>query len=137
MVRLSVESLTIEGEGDIVAVRKVVRGVATAMGFGITDITRIVTAASELARNIVTYAGSGDMVIRPLLRGDTSGIEMIFEDDGPGIADVNLALTVGYTTSGGLGLGLPGSRRLMDEMEIGSGSDGSGTKVTVRKWLRR
>ena len=126
----------IETEGDIVAVRKAVREAAAALHFGVTDITRIVTAASELARNVFHYAGSGFMRWRRLNSPLNGGLELVFTDQGPGIPDVSKALEVGYTTRGGLGLGLPGTKRLMDEMDIVS-ARGKGTTVTVRKWLKR
>jgi serine/threonine-protein kinase RsbT len=125
----------IGSEGDIVMARKVVRDAATTLGFGITDVTRIVTAASELTRNIYHYAGAGVMRWRSISREAQVGLEMIFEDNGPGISDVAKAMESGFTTSKGLGLGLPGAKRLMDEMTIQS-QVGKGTTVEVRKWLR-
>ncbi len=127
--------VAINSEGDIVIARKIVRDVAMAIGFGVTDVTRIVTAASELTRNVFRYAGSGIMSWRMLNAGEHIGIELTFEDHGPGIPDVEQAMEIGYTTSGGLGLGLPGARRLMDEMAIQS-EVGKGTRVTVKKWRR-
>ena len=129
------KQVRIGSEGDIITVRKVVREAATTTGFGITDLTRIVTAASELARNVYHYAGVGSMRLRLLSQNDRVGIELAFEDHGPGIADVDQALREGYSTSGGLGMGLPGAKRLMDEMEIQS-KVGIGTTVMVRKWRR-
>lgn len=128
--------ISIRSEGDIVASRKAVRDVAVNLGFGVTDVTRIVTAASELARNSFIYAGAGVMRWRILSNGCKSAIELVFEDGGPGISDIPLAMQEGYTSSGGLGMGLPGTRRLMDEMEIDS-EPGKGTTVTVRKWCRK
>jgi serine/threonine-protein kinase RsbT len=125
----------ISSEGDIVTARKLVRDAAMAMGFGVTDVTRIVTAASELTRNVFLYAGSGAMYWRKVNTGEHVGLELTFEDSGPGIPDIEQAMEMGYTTSGGLGLGLPGAKRLMDEMEIES-QVGKGTKVTVKKWCR-
>lgn len=125
----------IDSEGDIVIARKIVRDVALAMGFGVTDVTRIVTAASELTRNVFRYAGSGVLSWQKLSTGDHVGIELTFEDHGPGIPDIAQAMEMGYTTSGGLGLGLPGAKRLMDEMEIES-EVGKGTRITVKKWRR-
>ncbi len=125
--------LVIRLEGDVVAARKSVRETATRLGFGITDVTRIVTAASELARNIVCYAGSGVMQWQILNRSGRVGLELSFIDHGPGIPDITLAMQEGYSTSGGLGMGLPGSKRLMDELEIQS-QPGKGTVVVVRKW---
>lgn len=129
-------AVAIRTEGDIVTVRKAVRNAAEALGFGITNITRIVTAASELARNIYLYAGSGTVECRRLDTSGNIGIELKFEDSGPGIANIEQVMQGGYSTSGGLGLGLAGAKRLMDEMEIKSEVD-KGTTVTVRKWLKR
>ena len=126
----------IESESDIVTARKVVRDAATAMGFGITDVTRIVTATSELTRNIYHYAKSGVMRWRVLNGGDRAGLELTFEDHGPGIPDVPKAMEMGFSTGKGLGMGLPGSKRLMDEMTIES-TVGQGTTVLVRKWLKK
>ncbi len=125
----------IHSESDIVVVRRTCRDRATGLGFGITDVTRIVTAASELARNVFLYAGSGVMRWRILEQDGDVGVELVFVDEGPGIADTEQAMLAGYTTSGGLGLGLPGAKRLMDELQICS-EVGKGTRVTVRKWLK-
>jgi serine/threonine-protein kinase RsbT len=125
----------IGSEGDIVAARRLVRTAAAAVGFGITDVTRIVTAASELTRNIYQYAGSGVMRWHCLGGAARAGLELTFEDRGPGIADVARAMESGFSTSKGLGLGLPGAKRLMDEMTVQS-EVGRGTTVQVRKWLR-
>jgi serine/threonine-protein kinase RsbT len=125
----------IESESDIITVRKVVRDTARALGFGVTDVTRIVTAASELTRNVYLYASSGVMRWRQLDTSGMVGLELIFEDQGPGMADVEQAMEPGYSTSGGLGLGLPGAKRLMDDMDIQS-EVGKGTTVKVRKWRR-
>ena len=126
----------IESENDIVMARKVVRNAATALGFGITDVTRIVTAASELTRNIYHYAKSGVVHWRALNQGAKVGLELTFEDRGPGIPDIDKAMKVGFSTGNGLGLGLPGAKRLMDEMTIES-TVGKGTTVIVRKWLKK
>ncbi len=127
--------MPIRTEGDIVLVRRTAREAAALAGFGPTDVTRIVTATSELARNIFKYAGGGVMRWRPINQGDRHGIELEFQDQGPGIADIQLALQEGYSTSGGLGMGLPGAKRLVDELEIRSAA-GQGTVVTLKKWLR-
>lgn len=119
----------------MITARRIVRDAATRLDFGPTDVTRIVTAASELARNIYQYAGFGVMRWRPIQRTTGSGIELTFEDHGPGIANVEQARQRGFSTSRGKGLGLPGAERLMDEMEIWS-QVGIGTTVVVRKWLR-
>ncbi len=127
--------LRITSEGDIVAARKAIRNAATALGFGLIDVTRIVTATSELTRNIYQYAGAGVMRWRTLTKGTAVGLEVAFEDQGPGMADINLALQPGFSTGRGMGLGLPGAKRLTDEMTITS-SIGKGTLVEVRKWLK-
>lgn len=126
----------IRSEADIVTAREAIRDAATALGFGITDVTRIVTAASELTRNIYQYAGSGVMRWRVLVQNGENGIELIFEDQGPGIADMTRAMTPGFSTGKGMGMGLPGSKRLMDEMTIQS-EVGKGTTICVKKWLKR
>lgn len=126
--------LVISGEYDIVQARKAVRQAAVEAGFGLTDVTRIVTAASELSRNIFTYAGTGTVRWRGL-SDEFEGLEIVFEDAGPGIPDVEEAMRPGYTTGKSLGMGLPGSKRLMDELELTS-TPGVGTTVTIRKWLR-
>jgi serine/threonine-protein kinase RsbT len=127
--------MPIRSESDIVTTRRTVREVAQGLGFGITDVTRIVTATSELARNVVLYAGSGVIRWRELGIGGKVGVELTLEDNGPGITNIEQAMQEGYTTSGGLGLGLPGTKRLMDEFEIAS-EVGKGTRITVRKWRR-
>jgi len=129
------EEVALKTEADIVVVRKSVREAATRLGFGITDVTRIITAASELARNVFLYAGSGVVRCRVLNRSGKVGLELVFEDHGPGIADIDQAMQPGYTSGGGLGLGLPGAKRLMDEMEIESEA-GKGTRITVKKWRK-
>jgi serine/threonine-protein kinase RsbT len=125
----------IEAESDIAAARRVVREVATKVGFGVTETVRIVTAASELGRNVHKYAGKGTMHWRLLNNGAKTGLELRFEDQGPGIANLDEALKEGHSTGGGLGMGLPGAKRLMDEMEIRTGK-GEGTTVTITKWRR-
>ena len=127
--------MVIDTEYDIVMARKSVREAAVALGFGVTDVTRIVTAASELTRNIYIYAGSGIMRWHPI-NGNATGLELVFEDHGPGIADVSQAMQPGYSTGKGLGMGLPGSKRLMDEMDVHS-EIGQGTTIRIRKWLPR
>jgi serine/threonine-protein kinase RsbT len=129
------EELWIKEEKDIVSARRMVREAATQLGFGPTDVTRIVTAASELARNIFKYAGEGVMRWRRIESGSRFGIELQFVDRGPGIQDIDLALQGGFSTSGGLGMGLSGAGRLMDDLEIES-APSQGTVVTLRKWHR-
>lgn len=123
----------IKTEGDIVLARRAVREFAVQMGFGVTDIVRIVTAASELARNIFKYATEGNLFIRPLEREGGMGLELKFVDQGPGIADIGKAMREGYSSSGGYGMGLPGAKKLMDEMEIYSSPE-TGTTVVIKKW---
>lgn len=125
--------ISIKTESDIVLARRTVREAATQVGFGVTDVTRIVTAASELARNVFKYAGEGVMRWRSVESDSRLGLELQFVDHGSGIPDIHLALEQGYSTSDGLGMGLPGAKRLMDELEIQS-AVGQGTTVTVTKW---
>jgi len=126
----AIEITSVEG---IVAIRQKVRELASDMGFGAVDQTRIATAVSELGRNIYQFAGKGTVTISTL-EGDRKGIQIVCEDDGPGIADVELAMTDGYSTVKSLGLGLPGAKRLVDEFQIES-EPGKGTRVTITKWL--
>jgi len=133
-VELQEGEARIDDEVDIVKVRKLVREAAHRIGFGVTDVTRIVTAASELARNVYRYAGSGTMHWRLIIKNTQVGIELIFEDKGPGISDIGQAMGMGYTSGGGLGMGLPGVKRLMSEMEIQS-EVGCGTIIKVIKWI--
>jgi serine/threonine-protein kinase RsbT len=130
--------LRVAGEEGIVAARQQARVVAKDLGFGLVDQSRIATAVSELTRNVVRYAtgGQGDVLIRELEPSAKGiGIEVIVRDDGPGIANVEQAQREGFSTGIGLGMGLPGTRRLMDEMAIDSAS-GRGTTVSIRKWRR-
>ena len=131
--------LTIAGEGGIVAARQEARLIAKRLGFGLVDQSRIATAVSELARNVVRYAtdGRGEVTIRELLEPPARvGMEVVVRDAGPGIADLDRALRDGFSSGTGLGMGLPGTRRLVDDMQIESAL-GNGTTVTIRKWLRR
>ena len=129
--------LPIVAEEDIVTSRQRAREVARQLGFGAVDQSRIATAVSELARNVVRYAldGTGEISIRELAASGRTGIEIVVSDDGPGIRDVDQALRDGFTSGGGMGMGLPGTRRLMDEMTVDS-AVGRGTIVTIRKWRR-
>lgn len=127
--------MSIDCDADIVSARQKGRELASQCGFQTTDLAVIATAISELARNIVRYAVHGEVVLRLLEVNGRRGIEVMATDDGPGIPDITLAMQDGYSTSGGLGLGLPGTRRLMDEFELKS-DFGKGTKVTVRRWKR-
>lgn len=130
-----VREVKITSDQDIITVRQVTRTEAKSLGFGITDLTRIITAASELARNIYLYAGSGTMSCRRITANGRQGLELLFEDQGPGIEDLDAAMRQGVSSSRGLGLGLPGARKLMDEMEVQS-RPGEGTSIRVRKWVQ-
>jgi serine/threonine-protein kinase RsbT len=127
------DTLPIRSENDVVTVRQVVRKWAGELGFSLVDSTKIVTAASELARNSLIHGGGGTARLESLTEGIRKGLRLIFEDQGPGIPDMELALQDGYTTGNGLGLGLSGSKRLMSEFEIVS-RVGEGTRVTITKW---
>jgi serine/threonine-protein kinase RsbT len=118
---------------DIVRMRQLVREKAVAMRFSLVDQTKIVTAASELGRNTIIYGGGGEVLVNELQDGGREGIELVFSDEGPGIADVQQALKDGYTTGTGLGLGLGGARRLSNEFRIDS-RPGEGTRVTIARW---
>jgi serine/threonine-protein kinase RsbT len=128
------ETMPLRLKDDIVLARQVVRARAVEASFSLVDQTRLVTAASELARNTVDYGGGGTMTV-DLVENDTgdAGLRLSFDDHGPGIPDIELALTDGYTTRGGLGLGLGGARRLVNEFEISS-EPGMGTRVVVVRW---
>lgn len=129
------ELLQLRSSHDIVVVRQEVRAWAVAQGLNLVDQTKIVTAASELARNALEYGGGGTVCLEALeeREGRRKGLRLTFEDRGPGIADIALAMTDGYTTSGGLGLGLSGSKRLANEFDISS-TPGEGTRVTITRW---
>ena len=131
----STVELAIAGNSDVVIVRQQVRTSAQQVGLSLVDQTKLVTAASELARNALTYAGGGHVRIEVVSNGLRDGLRLSFTDEGPGIPDVDQALTDGWSTGGGLGLGLSGSRRLVDEFELRS-EPGEGTQVTVVKWAR-
>ncbi|HTY49865.1 MAG TPA: ATP-binding protein [Steroidobacteraceae bacterium] len=124
----------IASDMDVVRARQEGRALALRLGFSVSDATLIATAISELSRNIVSYARTGSVLMRSIREAGRTGMLILAADAGPGIADVPLALRDGFSSSGGLGLGLPGVRRLMDEFEIESAA-GAGTRVTVRKWL--
>jgi serine/threonine-protein kinase RsbT len=125
--------VAITSDQDIVAARQSGRALAAELGFSATDSTLIATAISELARNIVSYARKGEITVKTIHGPSRQGILVIASDDGPGIPDVLQAMRDGFSTSGSLGLGLPGVRRLMDEFQIAS-RPGRGTTVTVKKW---
>ncbi len=125
--------LEIRASEDIVAVRQAVRKKAVSMGFGLVDQTKIVTASSELARNALDYAGGGVLNLEHIENGIRTGLKLVFEDQGPGIANIDLAMTDGYSTGAGLGLGLGGAKRLSNEFEIHS-KPGEGTRISVVRW---
>jgi serine/threonine-protein kinase RsbT len=125
----------INSDQDIVAARQKGRSLATALGFSSGDATLIATAISELARNIITYAKSGEIRLTVINGSARQGIQLVARDQGPGIPDVQQALRDGFSTSGSLGLGLPGVKRLVDEFEIAS-EENRGTTVTAKKWKR-
>lgn len=129
------QQVSIEGDRDVIQARQTVRAIAKDIGFSLTDQTRITTAVSELARNIAQYAGRGVVRIRSLEDRGRVGIEVRAEDQGPGISDVEQALEEGKSTGGGMGLGLSGAKRLMDEFEISS-TPNVGTMVLIRKWRK-
>ena len=129
------ERLTVASDQDVVRVRQLVRTVAVDVKLSLVDQTKLVTAASELARNTLVYGGGGSVEVERITNGRRDGIKIVFVDQGPGIMDLDLALTDGYTTGGGLGLGLSGARRLVDEFEIDT-AVGQGTKVSIVKWCR-
>jgi serine/threonine-protein kinase RsbT len=129
----TIDSLEIRTSTDVVLVRQSVRTLAASLGFSLIDQTKLVTAASELARNTLEHGGGGTARLETLANGMKKGIRLTFEDAGPGIPDVNLALKDGYTTGGGMGLGLSGSKRLVNEFDIAT-KVGEGTRVTITKW---
>ena len=125
--------VSIVTDQDVVAARQQGRAMALELGFSASDATLLATAISELARNIVSYAGRGEIVLRSNYNSGRPGVTVVARDHGPGIPSIEQALRDGYSTSGSLGLGLPGVRRLVDDFEITS-EVGRGTTVTVRKW---
>lgn len=132
-ITLASGELPLTNEHDIVLSRQAVRRMSQEQGFSLVDQTKLVTAASELARNAVVYGGGGVMQWEILLDGVKRGLKLAFQDKGPGIPDVGLALTDGWSSGSGLGLGLSGARRLVNEFELES-SAGVGTRVTVTRW---
>ncbi|WP_334814955.1 anti-sigma regulatory factor [Nostoc sp.] len=127
------ETINIQSSGDVVSVRQAVRQLAVEIGFGLVDQTKIVTAASELARNTLDYGGGGTVKLETLEEGRRRGLQLTFEDRGPGIPDIELALKDGFTTGGGLGMGLGGAKRLANEFEIQS-AVGEGTQIKIVRW---
>src|SRR5215204_6695446 len=133
MVITKDDTVPVRTSEDIVRVRQAVRNLAIDLGFGLVDQTKLVTAASELARNTVNHGGGGTARMGVLSNAAHVGLQLTFEDHGPGIADVELAMRDGYTTGGGLGLGLGGARRLANEFDIDS-RPGAGTRVRIVRW---
>ncbi|HVJ52164.1 MAG TPA: anti-sigma regulatory factor [Aliidongia sp.] len=127
------DTMPVRTSDDVVRVRQTVRAFAIQAGFSLVDQTKLITAASEIARNTVDYGGGGTLRLEILSNGQRRGVRLTFEDKGPGIADLSLALTDGYTSGGGLGLGLSGARRLSNEFDIKS-APGEGTVVTLARW---
>jgi len=127
------DALPVRGETDVVLVRQAVRTWSVQQGFTLVDQTKMVTAASEIARNTVLYGGGGTVRIEALSDGGRKGLRLVFEDHGPGIPDVDLAMRDGYSTGTGLGMGLGGARRLVNDFRIDS-RPGQGTKVTLTRW---
>ena len=130
-----VERIEVGTDQDVVRVRQLVRTIAVSAKLSLVDQTKLVTAASELARNTLVYGGGGTVEVTRVDNGRRQGLRIVFADQGPGIADLDLALTDGYTTGNGLGLGLSGARRLVDEFSIDT-AVGRGTTITVTKWCR-
>jgi len=130
---LGSETISVRTESDILLLRHLVRARATELGFGILDLTKIVTAASEIGRNTLIHGGGGTMRLETFVENDRRGLRLTFEDKGPGIPDIEQAMSDGFTTKGGLGLGLGGSKRLVDEFEVVS-RVGEGTRVTATRW---
>jgi serine/threonine-protein kinase RsbT len=133
MVVLKDETAPIRASDDVVKVRRIVRDWAVSLGFNLVDQTKVVTAASELARNVIDYGGGGDFRIEALNNDSRRGLRLTFSDEGPGIVDMEQAMKDGFTTGGGLGLGLGGAKRLVNEFQIDS-KPGRGTTVIVVRW---
>ncbi len=127
------EQVPIRTETDVVLVRQAVRRMAIEQGFSLVEQTKLVTAASELARNTLEYGLGGEAILDALVDGVRRGVQVVFEDHGPGIPNIDQAMTDGYTTGGGMGHGLPGARRLVETFAITS-VVGQGTKVTIARW---
>ncbi|MEO8596373.1 MAG: anti-sigma regulatory factor [Candidatus Solibacter sp.] len=133
MTAQDTECLELRTPEDIVLARQAVRRKAVALGFGLVDQTKVVTASSELARNTIDYGGGGTVRLEVVRNGAKAGLRLVFEDQGPGIADVEQALGDGFTTGQGMGLGLGGARRLSHEFEIHS-VPGAGTRISILRW---
>lgn len=126
-------SFSLQTDIDVAVARGGVRDCARRLGFSVLDLTKVVTAASELARNVVVHGGGGAMRIEVVQQGPRRGLRMTFTDDGPGIADLEKAMMDGYTTGRGMGIGLPGARRLVNEFDVHSSAT-DGTRVTIVRW---
>lgn len=126
-------TLPVRLEQDVVLARQLVRKLASEAGMRLVDLTKLVTAVSELARNTVVYGGGGDMDWSVLEDGGQVGVRLLFRDEGPGIPDLKLAMTDGWTSGNGMGLGLTGARRLVDEFELDT-TPGEGTRITITRW---
>ena len=133
MVVMKNDTMELQASDHVVLVRQAVRKWAIDLGFSLVDQTKMITAASELARNTLDYGGGGTVRLEALENGHRKGLRLTFEDQGPGIPDIDKALTDGYTTGKGLGMGLSGSKRLVNEFEIAS-RVGEGTRVTITRW---
>ncbi len=133
MVAIKSQVVPITAEDDVVRARQAVRRLAEELKFSLVDQTKLVTAASELARNTVIYGGGGNLTVEAVEENKRMGLRLIFEDQGPGIPDISLALKDGYTTGNGLGLGLGGAKRLVNEFDIRS-QLGTGTRITALRW---
>ncbi|MBL0745851.1 anti-sigma regulatory factor [Chryseolinea lacunae] len=133
MVTLNKESMTVVREIDVIPFRNRIKETAAKMGMGLVNQTKLITAASELARNMLKYAKGGKVLIEVISKGRENGIRLVFKDEGPGIPDIALAMKDGYSTGKSLGLGLPGTRRLVSEFNIET-EIGKGTTVTIIKW---
>ena len=129
----NIETLQLRSSEDVVRVRQAVRKTAVSLGLGLVDQTKIVTASSELARNTIDYGGGGTVRLDVIRNDRRAGLRLVFEDQGPGIPDIDLALKDGYTSGHGMGLGLGGAKRLSHEFEIDS-KPGSGTRISIVRW---
>jgi serine/threonine-protein kinase RsbT len=133
MAVLRVERVALESVDDIIRARQLVRDCAVSQGLSLVDQTKLVTAASELARNTLVHGGGGEMKLEALHEGIRRGVKVVFTDRGPGIADIGQAMRDGFSTGGGLGLGLGGAKRLVNEFDLQS-EPGKGTTVTIVRW---
>ena len=129
----SSQTLNVRTSEDVVSVRQYVRKCSISVGFNLVDQTKVVTACSELARNLLDYGGGGTVLVETVRNGVRNGLRMTFEDQGPGIPDIPLALTDGYSSGSGMGLGLSGAKRLSHEFELDS-APGKGTRVMIVRW---